>query len=154
MSTKLWGFSCFLIRNMFGSLVVYLTQLTLHVHFQYFGQALHLATSCTHLSYACHALIYILFLHPIMSHLPYALNDFVLSFVWTSFLIHLAPLMHHYQYSIRTFMSCPQFSLTLCLFVTKRGRVYSREYTKKFFHFYMTLVHILRGRNSISCAHL
>ena len=33
MSTKLWGFSCFLIRNMFGSLVVYLTHLTPHVHF-------------------------------------------------------------------------------------------------------------------------
>ena len=33
MSTKLWGFSCFLIRNMFGSLVVYLTHLAPHVHF-------------------------------------------------------------------------------------------------------------------------
>ena len=33
MSTKLWGFSCFLIMNMFGSLVVYLTHLTSHVHF-------------------------------------------------------------------------------------------------------------------------
>ena len=54
----------------------------------------------------------------------------------------------------RTFIFCPHFSLTLCLFMTKRGRVYSREYTGEFFHFYMTLKHILRGRNSISHAHL
>ena len=39
MSTKLWGFSCFLIRNIFGSLVVYLTHLTLHVHFSCIGHA-------------------------------------------------------------------------------------------------------------------
>ena len=55
---------------------------------------------------------------------------------------------------VRSFISCPRFSLTLCLFLTKRGRVYSREYTGVFCHFYMTLVHILRGRNSISHAHL
>ena len=55
---------------------------------------------------------------------------------------------------VRTFISCPRFFLTLCLFLTKRGRVYSREYTEVFCHFYMTLVHILRGRNSISYAHL
>ena len=69
------------------------------------------------------------------------------------FLIHLTPLMHYYHIG-RTFNSWPHFSLTLCLFVKKRGRVYSREYTREFFHFYMTLVHIFRGRNSISCAHL
>ena len=73
MSTKLWGFSCFLIRNMFGSLVVYLTHLTPYVHFLWNGHALHIATSCTHLCYPCHALIYILFLHLSMSFLPYAL---------------------------------------------------------------------------------
>ena len=79
MSTKLWGFSCFLIRNMFGSLVVYLTHLTPLVHFQYIGHALHIATSCTHLCYPCHALIYNLFIHLNMSCLPYALQHFVLS---------------------------------------------------------------------------
>ena len=73
MSTKLWGFSCFLIRNMFGSLVVYLTHLAPHVHFSCIGHALHLATSCTHLCYLCHALVFTLFLHPSMSCLPYAL---------------------------------------------------------------------------------
>ena len=46
---------------------------------------------------------------------------------------------------VHTFISYPRFSLTLCLFLTKRGRVYYREYTGVFFHFYMTIVHILRG---------
>ena len=55
---------------------------------------------------------------------------------------------------VHTFISCPCFFLTLCLFLTKRGRVYSREYTRVFFHFYMTLVHIFRGRHSISHAYL
>ena len=73
MSTKLWGCSCFLTKIMFSSLVVYLTHFALYVHFQYFGHALHIATSCTHLSYPYHALIYTLFLHPSMSYLPYAL---------------------------------------------------------------------------------
>ena len=56
-STKLWGFSCFLIRNMFGSLVVYLTHISPHVHFPCIGHALLIATSCTHLCYPCHALV-------------------------------------------------------------------------------------------------
>ena len=73
MSTKLWGFSCFLIRNMFGSLVVYLTHLAPHMHFQCFGNALHIATSCRHHCYPCHALVYTLFLHPSISCSPYAL---------------------------------------------------------------------------------
>ena len=72
MSTKLWDFSCLLIRNIFGSLVVYLTHLAPHVHFSCFGHALHIATSYTHLCYPCHALV-ILFFHPSMSCLPYAL---------------------------------------------------------------------------------
>ena len=56
--------------------------------------------------------------------------------------------------TVHTFISFPLFSLTLCLFLTKRGRVYSRKYIKVFCHFYMTLVYILKGRNSISHAHL
>ena len=73
MSTKVWGLSCFLIRNMFGSLVVYLTHLAPHMHFSCFGHALHITTSCTHLCYPCHALVYTLFPHPSMSCLPYTL---------------------------------------------------------------------------------
>ena len=52
------------------------------------------------------------------------------------------------------FISFPHSSWPFCLFVSKRGRVYSREYTGEFCYFYMTFMHILRGRNSISCAHL
>ena len=73
MNTKLWSFSYFLIRNMFGSLVVYLTHLATHVHFPCIGHTLHIATSYTHFCYPCHALVYILFLHPSMSCLTYAL---------------------------------------------------------------------------------
>ena len=73
ISTKLWGFSCFLIRNMFGSLIVYLTHLAPHVHFPCIDHTLHIATSCIHLCYPCHALVYILFLHPSMSCLPFSL---------------------------------------------------------------------------------
>ena len=72
-----------------------------------------------------------------------------LSFIF-SFISHLSCIIS----IVRTSLSCPRFFLTLCLFLTKRGRVYSREYTRVFCHFYMTLVHILRGRNSISHAHL
>ena len=73
ISIKLWGFSYFLIRNMFGSLVVYLMHLAPHVHFPCFGRTLHIATSCTHFCYHCHALVYTLFLHPSISCLPYDL---------------------------------------------------------------------------------
>ena len=73
MSTKFWGFSCFIIRNMFGSLVVYLIHLAPHMHFSCIGHALHLTTSCTHPCYLCHALVLTLLLHPSMSCLPYAL---------------------------------------------------------------------------------
>ena len=79
MSTKLWGFSCFLIRNMFGSLVVDFTHLAPHVHFPCIGHALHIATSCTHLCYLCHALVSTSFLHLSMSCLPCALWHFILS---------------------------------------------------------------------------
>ena len=70
---KTLGFSCFLIRNMFGSLVVYFAHFASHVHFSCIGHALHLAISCTHLCYPCHALVYTLLLHPNMSCLSYAL---------------------------------------------------------------------------------
>ena len=87
MSTKLWDFSCFLIRNMFGSLVVYLTHLAPQMHFPCINHALHIATSCTHLSYPCYALVYTLFLHPSMSYLPYVLQHFVFVFCM-SFISH------------------------------------------------------------------
>ena len=99
MSTKLWGFSCFLIRNMFGSLVMYLAHLAPHVLSPCFGHALHIATSCTHLYYPCHALVYTLSLHPSISYHIYLMLCsilFCLRFEF-HFLIHLTPLMHHYH---------------------------------------------------------
>ena len=88
MSTKLWSFLCFLIRNMFGPLVVSFTHVDSHVHFPCFGHALYIATSYTHLCYPCHALLYTSLPHPSISCLPHALWHFFfffLSFVWASF---------------------------------------------------------------------
>ena len=61
MSTKLWGFSCFLSWNMFGLLVVYFIHLTPHVHFSCLVHALHICTFCTHL--VNHAMFYFMLLH-------------------------------------------------------------------------------------------
>ena len=58
------------------------------------------------------------------------------------FLIHLAPFMHLYPCSFLPLL--PSFLIYPLSIRDKR----------KFCHFYMTLVHILRGENSISCAHL
>ena len=100
MSTKFWGLSCFLIRNMFGSLVVYLTHLAPHVHSPCFGHALHIATSCTHLCFACLALVYILFPHPqhVMFYFILCSILFLILYLLFElhFLIHLVPFMHHY----------------------------------------------------------
>ena len=155
MSTKLWGFSCFLIRNMFGLLVVYFTHLAPHVHFSYFVHALHIATSCTHLCYPYHSLVYILFPHPqhVMFYFMLCCIVFLKCFVFClSFFFSLILHPSCIIIIVCSFISCLCFSLTLCLLVTKKGRVYSREYPGEFCYFYITLVHILRGRNSISCA--
>ena len=94
MSTKLWGFSCFLIRNMFGSLVVCLTHLAPHVHFPCISHALHIATSCTtlvmHWSIPCFFILachVYLILYSIVYCLRFELH----------FLVHLAPFMYHYH---------------------------------------------------------
>ena len=98
MSTKSWGFSCFLIRNMFGSLIVYLTHIVPHVHFPCIGHALYIATFCTHLCYPCHALAYTLFIIPCHVYLMLCSILFCLRFE-LHFLIYLASLMHHYHCS-------------------------------------------------------
>ena len=61
-----------------------------------------------------------------------------LSFIF-SFILHPSCIIF---YPCHIF-SFPPSSWFICLFVTKRRSVY-------FCHFYITLVHILRGRNSIS----
>ena len=99
MSIKLWGFSCFLIRNMFGSLVVYLTHLAPHVHFSCIVHALHLATSCTHLAtFVMHWFIHCFFILAYHVYLMLCNILFRLRFK-LHFLIHLAPLMHQYHCS-------------------------------------------------------
>ena len=55
---------------------------------------------------------------------------FSLSFIF-SFISHPSCII----IIVHTFIFCPLFSLTLCLFLTKRGRVYSREYIREFFSF-------------------
>ena len=119
MSTKFWGFSCFLFRNMFGSFVVYLTHLAPHVHFPCIGHALHIVTSCTHLYHPCHALIYTWFLHSSMSYLPYA---FCLLFkLHFSFILHLSCII----LLVHTFISYPLFSLTPLSIRVKKGGEYT-----------------------------
>ena len=65
------------------------------------------------------------------------------------FLIHLAPLMHHTLAHIFFFFSL--LSLDLFVYSWQKGGEYTREYIGVYRHFYMTHVHILRGRNSTSC---
>ena len=95
MSTKLWGFSCFLIRNMFGSLVVYLTHfaphcishaLVMHCTLPPFAHTF--ATLVMHWSIPC---FFILTCHV---YLMLCRTLFCLR-IELHFLIHLAPLMHY-----------------------------------------------------------
>ena len=71
-----------------------------------------------------------------------------LSFIF-SFILHHSCII----IIIRTFISCPRFSLTLCLFVTKRGRVYQRVLSFRYdFCAYpqgekFYLMHIRKGRD-------
>ena len=73
----------------------------------------------------------------------------IFSFV-PHFLFHLTPLMHHLlSLYISSFFSL----IPLDSFVyswQKRGG-YTWEYTSEYRHFYMTHMHILRGKNSTSC---
>ena len=65
------------------------------------------------------------------------------------FLIHLTPLIHHTLAHIFFFLSL--FSIDSFVYLWQKGGEYTRKYTRVYCHFYMTHVHILRGRNSISC---
>ena len=66
------------------------------------------------------------------------------------FLIYLAPLMHyHLPLFISFFLSL--LPLDFFVYLWKKWGEYTREYTRVYRHFYMTHMHIFRGRNSISC---
>ena len=67
------------------------------------------------------------------------------------FLIHLTPLMHHLlPLFISSFLSL--LPLDSFVYSWQEGGKYTRKYTGVYCHFYMTHVHILRERNSTSCA--
>ena len=88
--------------------------------------------SCTRLCYPCHALVYVSSSQHLMFTLYYVALCFVLELIFIfSFISHPSCII----IIVRSFISCPLFSLTLCLFLTKRGRVYSREYTGVFLSF-------------------
>ena len=133
MSTKFWGFSCFLIRNIFGLLVVYFTHLAPHMHFSCLIHALHIATSCAHLYYLSHVLVYILFPYPQHVMFYFMLCSivfltcfvFCLSFIF-SFILYPSCIIT----LVHIFFSFPPSSLSICLFMTKRGRVYQRVYRR------------------------
>ena len=70
-----------------------------------------------------------------------------LSFIF-SFILHPSCIIS----IVRSIISCPLFSLTLCLFLTKRGRVYSGEYTGVFLSFlYDSCVHPQGEKFYFSC---
>ena len=75
---------------------------------------------------------------------------FVLSFVWVSF-SHSSCTLH--ASSLPLFISSFLSLIPLDSFVYswQKGGEYIGEYSSVFRHFYMTLVYILRGRNSTSC---
>ena len=122
LSTKLWGFSCFLTRIIFGSLVMYLTHLASYVHFQCFCHALHIATSCTH-TFATLVMYWFISCFFILAcHVYFMLCSIFFFFglrFELHFLIHLAPLMHHYHCSYLHLL--PSFLLNPLSIHDKKG---------------------------------
>ena len=149
ISTKLWGFACFLFRNMFASLVVYFTYIAPNVHFSCLAHCylLHLpllllsrlAQYPVSTSLACH----VYFMHYCIMFLRCFV--FCLSFISYSSCIPYAFI----SLFISSFFS-PHSSWRLCLFVSKMGRAYQRVYQR----IYWTLMHILRGRNFLGSVYI
>ena len=119
MSTKLLGFSCFLTRIMFGSLVVYLTHLAPYVlfnalvmHCTYPPLAHTFATLVMHWSIPC---FFILACHV---YLMLCSILFCLSFeLHFSFILHPSCII----LLVHTFISCPLSSLTPLSIRVKKG---------------------------------
>ena len=110
---------------MFGSLVVYLTRLALHVHISMLWSCIahsHLLHTPL-LPLSCISLYLVSSSQHVMFTLCFMAFYFVLglSFIF-SFILHPSCII----LLVYTFIFCPRFSLTLCLFMIKRGRVYSR----------------------------
>ena len=119
ISTKLWGFSCFLTRIMFGSLVVYLTHLALHVHISMLWSCIahsHLLHTPL-LPLSCIGLHLISSSQYVMITLCFVAICFVFCLNFT--LQHLAPLMHHSPCSYLYFL--PSFLLNPLSIHDKKG---------------------------------
>ena len=149
MSTKLWGFSCFLIRNMFGSLVVCLTHLAPYVHFPCIGHGtqsplahtfailvMHWSMSCFFIL-ACHVyliLCSIVFFPRFELHFP----------------IHLSPLMHHYHCSYIHLL--PSFLFDHLSIYDKKGEsILQRVYQRVFLFLYDSCSHSQGEKFYFSC---
>ena len=84
---------------------------------------------------------------------------FTLCFVAFCFVFCLNFISHssctpHASFSLFIPSSLALISLQPFVYLCQKGGEYTLEqYTREFCHFYMTLVHNLRGRNSISCTH-
>ena len=126
---------------MFGSLVVYLTHLTPHVYFSCIAHSHPLAHTFAilvmHWSIPC---FFILACHVVA--FCFVLG---LSFIFP-FILHPSCIIS----IVRSIIFCPFFLLNPLSIPNKKGE----NIPECFCHFYITLVHILRGRNSISHAHL
>ena len=121
MSTKLWGFSCILIRNMFGLLVVYLTHLTPYVYFLCFGHALRIAH--------CH-LLHTLFLPfscisldlvSSSQHVMFTLCFVAFCFVFCLNFISHSSCIPHASFSLFIHSSLPSFLLDPLSICVKKG---------------------------------
>ena len=152
MSTKLQGFSCFIIRKclvywlcILHTLPRMYISLALFKHctqppLAYTGATLVMPWSIScFLILACH--VYLMLCSTFLR-----CCIFCLSFISYSSL----PLMHLYPYSYHHIF--PSFFLTHLSISGKRGE-YTREYIGEYSHFYMTLVHIFKRRTSNSSAH-
>ena len=167
MSTKLWGFSCFLTRIICGSLIIYLTHFTLHVHCMTKALKMHmqgkvcymcifnaLVMQCTQSPLAHTFVTFVMYwsipcFFILACHIYLMLCSILFCLLFElhfSFILHPSCII----LLVHVFISCPIFSLTPLSIGVKKGK----SILKSFCHFFMALVHILRGRNYFSCTHL
>ena len=99
MSTKIWDFSCFLIKNIFGSLVVYLTHFAPHCIFH--TLVMHRTLPPLAHTFATLVMCWSIPCFVVLAcHVYLMLCTIFLCFRFElHFLIHFAPFMHHYHCS-------------------------------------------------------
>ena len=101
----------------------------------------------------CHALGYNFFPSSLACHVYFMLCSifldvfvFHLSFIF-SFILHPSCIIFYHCSYLLFFSSF----LLICLSIHDKKGESAREYTGVYHHFYMTYMHILKGRNSTSC---